>query len=107
MCPEHSGREAYECANNRQHAADEEGRISILIHPAIRSFEVFWLQQKQAPILFSKRAAAVESEKIGRDGAEKAAKSTGQCRQVEIHFALLNQESGGGHDCLTGKRNIC
>src|SRR5579885_453080 len=92
---EHPGRKRDEGAHNRQHAADQECDVAILVDPAVRRLQLFRLEQKIAPVSLQERAAAVKTEDVRGNRTQYAADGSGQSCQMEVHLALLHQDAGG------------
>ena len=103
---EHAGRKRDECPYYRQHSADEEGNVAVLIYPFVCKIEVLFLEQEPFAVLGQKRTTTVQSKKVGRDRTEYTADSACQSGQVNVHFPFVYENPGGRHDCFTGQWDV-
>lgn len=103
---EHPGRKRNKCADDRQHAADEKRPVSPAVDPFVGVFQIARADQNPFAVFFDERSSAEASQEVGGNRTEHAADSTGERRQVYIHFAFVNQNARGGHDGFAGQRNV-
>ena len=103
--PGHAGRNGNQVANDRQKAADEDRNLSMPQKEAFCFRELFL----GYPYIFAIFQHQGPSQPVGGKvvgiGTDKAAESTYENGDPDIHLPLMGEVAGRRHDKFTGKRN--
>ena len=103
--PGDAGRNGDQVANDRQQAADEDRNLAMLQKEAFYFRELFLGYPDIFAIFQHQGPSQPAGGKVVGIGADKAAESTYEDGDPDIHLPLMGEVAGRRHDKLTGYRN--
>jgi len=97
-----AGGKGDEGADDREHAADEDGDRAEAREEVIHAVEVVAAEEEIAAVAFDHRASAACADPVGGDGAEVGGEGSDGCEDDEVHLRVGEAPACERHDDFGG-----